>query len=428
MAFWNRKRRQREEWEAKQLEEQMQRAQAEFDRRRQRKREAGTAQGEGNPSSGQDQAGAFSVEHLLEEIQGEEWMPGNVEECKRITTECCEAIREIEQQKDSVRSEYDRVSSRLTDIQLIDGITGEEREVLDGVCKKILRLTKERNQYANRTMTISDSLVRHFDIYEDSLADEVKKMYDAEMYQKAIEGDLEKLQTEKRSLQKKIRQSVQNQGALQQMAKVLIALIISLFALFVVIYYAKQIDMTLPYLGTILLAAVSATVIFLESGKNRRAVALDQRKVNKAITLLNRVKIKYINNRSLLDYNREKFRVQDAADFEKKWIEYHKAKEYERKFRENTKQLEQMQKNLQEILRERKVQEPELWLNQTVAIVDAREMVEIRHALNVQRGRLRERIAYNDSVRQTMLDKIDQIMEQNPDASREIVAIVQKYQ
>lgn len=435
MAFWNRKRKKQDTSEEAMLEEQMRMAQEEFDRRREEKRrqqEQDKQKMEGGPDNGtsdsvKDKNGT-SIREMLAEIESEEWVAGDVEDSKRMVKDCCEAIREIEYQRDAARAEYDKVSARLEDIQYIDQITGEERETLLSVCKRIMNLTQERNQYKNRSLTITDAQMRRFEPYEDVLAAEVKKMYDGEMYQTAIEGDIEKLEEEKRKLHKQQKQMIENQRALKKMAKILIALIVSLFVLFVVIYYALDTDMTYPYLGTILLAAISATVIFVESNRNRVSVAVTGRKINKAIGLLNRVKIKYINNRSLLDYNHEKFHVGSAADFEKKWHEYCRAKEYERKFQENTKQLQLAENKLISLLEERLVAEPDIWVSQTLAIVEPREMVEIRHALNVRRGKLRERISYNESARTSMLEKIDRIMEQTPQASRDIVTIVQSYQ
>ena len=127
------------------------------------------------------------------------------------------------------------------------------------------------------------------------------------------------------------------------------------------------------------------------------------KKINKATTLLNRVKIKYINNRSLLDYDRAKFQVKDSAEFEKIWQEYVRAKEYERKFQENTKQLQLVQDQLLELLRDNHVVTPDIWLSQTLAIIDPKEMVEVRHALNIRRQKLRERMAENDEAKASML-------------------------
>ena len=346
---------------------------------------------------------------------------------KRYVQECCESISEIDHQMEETKKEYERVTSRLTDIQRIDRIEKEERESMLDICKRIMRLTQERNQFKNRSLTITEAQIRRLDRYEDTLDLEVRKMYDAETYQRAIDSDLKHLEQEKKKLHREQREIVERQDALKGMAKVLILLILSLFVLFAVIYYALLVDMTYPYLGTILLAAVSATVIFLESNRNRRGNVLVGRKINKAISLLNRVKIKYINNRNMIDYNREKFQVKNAADFEKQWIDYRRAKDYERKFRENTEQLNRQQEMLVDLLESHQVSEPELWLSQTLAITDQREMVEIRHALNVQRGKLRERINYNEDAKRDMLNRIDQVLAESPEMKDDLVEIIKKY-
>ena len=58
---------------------------------------------------------------------------------------------------------------------------------------QIVKLTRERNQYKNRNLTISEAAIRRLDPYEEELVDEIKKMYEQEAYQKALDGDLEKL-------------------------------------------------------------------------------------------------------------------------------------------------------------------------------------------------------------------------------------------
>lgn len=361
------------------------------------------------------------------DLEQDEFVSLNDQDRKRFVQECCESITEIDHQIDEAKKEYEKVTSRLTDIQRIDRIEGDERESLEEICKRIIRLTQERNQYQNRSLSITEAQIRRLDRYADTLDLEVRKMYDAETYQRAIESDLGHLEKEKKKLHKEQREIVERQNSLKDMAKVLVLLIVSLFVLFAVIYYALEVDMTYPYLGTILLAAISSTVIFAESNRNRRSVVLAGRKINKAISLLNRVKIKYINNRNVIDYNREKFHVRSAADFEKQWIEYRRAKEYERKFQENTEQLIRQQEHLLDQLRDIQISEPDLWLSQTLAIIDQREMVEIRHALNVQRGKLRERISYNEEAKQNMVARIDRVIAEYPGMKEEIIKIVKKY-
>lgn len=409
MAFWNRrkKRREAEQQELVQISEEAQETEQE------------------NEIEENDPGDAELAEVGM--LEPDESVSLNDLDRKRYVQECCESIVEIDHQIEETKQEYEKVTSRLTDIQRIDRIENGERASMLDICRRIMRLTQERNQFKNRSLTITDAQIRRFDRYEDSLDQEVRKMYDAETYQRAIESDLKHLEKEKKKLHREQREIVERQNALKGMAKVLILLILSLFVLFAVIYYALYIDMTYPYLGTVLLAAISSTIIFMESLRNRQGNVLVGRKINKAISLLNRVKIKYINNRNMIDYNCEKFHVKNAADFEKQWIDYRRAKEYERKFQENTEQLNRQQELLVDLLSSRQVSEPELWLSQTLAITDNREMVEIRHALNVQRGKLRERISYNEDAKRNMLDRIDQVLSEHPEMKEDLVEIIKKY-
>ena len=184
--------------------------------------------------------------------------------------------------------------------------------------------------------------------------------------------------------------------------------------------------MTYPYIGTLALAAVSAVVIFTESNKNRYEITLSEKKYNKAVELLNRTKIKYVNNVSVLDYNREKFGVKNATDFEELWGEYCKAKEYERRFRENTEQLSKSNDALQQQLDRHEVSDTEVWLVQTYAILDDREMVEIRHDLNQRRQKLREQIRYNTEVKEDYEKQIREVAGSSENGSEIIKEVLDK--
>lgn len=346
---------------------------------------------------------------------------------KRFVRETCEAIAESDRQIAEAKKEYEEVTVYLSDIQKIDLAEGETKKKLLEVCRDIVRLTEERRKYKNRNLTITEAQIRRFEPYEDDLVEEIRKMYNAEMYQKAIESDLENLNNEKQSIYKEQHEIVANQNALKKMSKVLMVLILSLFVLFLVIYYALDADMTFPYLGTVLLAAISATVLFTESNKNHRSMVRADRKLSKAISLLNRVKIKYVNNVSVIDYTHEKFGVKSAGDFENQWNEFCKLKDYERRFRENTYQLNSDNEELLELLKGLELVHSEIWLGRAIAIVDAREMVEVRHELNQSRQTLRERIEYNENTKRELVSQIDKVITDYPDGNDELIEVVKEY-
>ena len=73
------------------------------------------------------------------------------------------------------------------------------------------------------------------------------------------------------------------------------------------------------------------------------------------------------------------------------------------------------------------VMDCEIWIGQAIAIADSREMVEIRHKLNSQRQILRERIEYNEKVKNDFLQNINIVIRENPENKEELLQIVQEY-
>lgn len=430
MAFWNRKRKQRE-LEKQLAEEKIDRLQQQIDENMEREVEElfGELDSVRKKVKEKEERRKRKKERKAEEetYETEVVLPKGKEDQKRYVTECCENIREADRQIQAIRSEYEEVTESLLDIQKIDRMEGEDKRDLKNVAKNIMHLTDERNKYKNRELTIPDSVMRRFDPFADDLVSEIKKMYEGESYQKLLDRDLELLHQEKKMLRIEQSEIVEKQNALKGLAKGLCIVILALLAAFVVLYLLMEIDLRLPYMATISLAAVSSGVIFVESQKNRKEMSLATRKLDKTISLLNRVKIKCVNNLNLLAYNQQKFGVKDAAGFEALWTEYCKAKEYEKRFRENTERLNLYSIELRDMLKSYALSDPEIWVTQVIALVDDREMVEIRHTLNQRRQLLRERIEYNENIKRKLLSDIDELLKKNPENREGLLEIVQRF-
>lgn len=368
-------------------------------------------------------------EELLRQGTAKQEMPVTIDrnEAVKFVKENCEAISENEKQIAEAKQEYEKVTSDLTDIQRIEMAPDDQRQEILDTCKEILSLTSERKKYKDSNFSITDAQVRKFEPFEDGLVDEIKKMYNAESYQTAIESDISNLKKEKDSLYSQRKEIEQKQNAIKRMTKVLALLIGSLIVLLIVIFYALKADMTLPYLGVVFLAGVSAAALIYESSKNRRDVIITEKKINKAVTLLNKVKIKYINNINVLDYNCKKYGVENAKDFEQKWNEYCKMREYEKKFRQNTEMLNADNENLLLMLKDIGVVETDVWLSRCAAIVDQKEMVEIRHELNQRRQMIRERIENNEKIKEDIIKQLDHTINSAPNVRDELIQVVRNF-
>ena len=92
-------------------------------------------------------------------------------------------------------------------------------------------------------------------------------------------------------------------------------------------------------------------------------------------------------------------------------------------------ELDQCQKELLHALRRYQIKDPMIWLHQTAAILDRKEMVEIRHNLIIRRQSLRRRMDYNKEVIAGKAQaEIKDLAESYPEYAKEILDIVGQYE
>lgn len=356
-----------------------------------------------------------------------EAMPEDKEDRTGYLKENCEQVIEAVRQIEEAKIEYQAVTSYLADMQKIDMAGADERQVMEDAARRIITLTRERSRYQSREVKITDRQQRSMEKYEPDMVKAIKQMRDNESYSLSVKNDLRHLEGEKGSLKHQKKEIIEKQKYLKKLSVITFVLVGILFLLFIAISYVFKTNMTIPFVLTIIMAAASAFYIFHESGKNHIDIQLVEKKLNKAISLLNKVKIKYVNNTNALDYSYEKYGVHSSAQLQYLWEQYLKAKEAESKYRQNTDMLNRYNEILIEEMRKLKTADPEIWIYQAAAILDQREMVEIRHRLNVRRQKLRERIEYNTRLKEDSVNRMQEAMEEAPGIREEVIELLKQY-
>ena len=135
-----------------------------------------------------------------------------------------------------------------------------------------------------------------------------------------------------------------------------------------------------------------------------------------------------MNNTRLLDYLYLKYNVSSAGELGKAWQQYQQEKEERKEFAEAEAKTEFYQKQLVAKLGNYRVTAPDRWIGQTAAILDKREMVEIRHELILRRQALRKQLDYNNQVGENARKEIMDIVKRYPAYGPEILAMVDKYE
>jgi hypothetical protein len=341
--------------------------------------------------------------------------------------ENCELILESERQVEEAKAEYQAVTSYLTDMQRIDMIPIEQRDILEDSARTILNLTKERNKLRSKSSILSDMQYRLFERYELQIPKDLPVILEGEQYQAVIQQDIAYLERERTSLDEEQEDIISKQGFLKGIAITTCVIVLLLFGVFAVLSNYSKVNFILPFLLTVLMGMVGAMYIFMEARKNSMQISLVQLKLNRQIMLMNKVKIKSVNNRNYLDYTYNKYMVDNYEQLKSLWEEYIKIKDEAKRYQSNTELLDYYHKELIKELKKFGIKDAEIWIYQPSAIIDSKEMVEVRHRLNVRRQKLRERIDSNVKQKVEAMEAVKQIMKSYPDCMEEANKLITRY-
>ena len=124
-----------------------------------------------------------------------------------------------------------------------------------------------------------------------------------------------------------------------------------------------------------------------------------------------------------------KYNVSSAGELLKGWRQYLEEKEERKSYMQAERELDESQKDLIHELRRFQIRDPMIWLHQIPALLDRKEMVEIRHGLIIRRQSLRRRMDYNKEVIAGKAQaEIKDLAEKYPEYAKEILGIVGQYE
>ncbi len=314
---------------------------------------------------------------------------------KEYVQDCRDRIREASEELENLSFEYGKVTSYLKDIEEIEALPEEERKELNASAEKIQELESRRGAYLEKKNRMSDEKYHQMERMEDEAEEGLRKLSETEDYQNLIRKDMSRLDGEKHAY---LYRKDELKGMIADAKGMTIICSVALIVCFVVLFtlkYALRMDIQVGFLLTTGLAALVITLLFIKYTESVKELKRVEKGINRIIMLHNRVKIRYVNNTNLLDYLYMKYKVSSAKEFLSLWEKYKVEKEERRRYREAELELDECQQELLSILKCYQVKDPAIWLHQTAAILDNKEMVEIRHGLIIRRQSLRRRMDYN---------------------------------
>ena len=371
----------------------------------------------------------YDEEEWEEEESSREIDFNNREQRNDYVRNCLEKMAEATKELENLNFEYNMVTSYLKDMEEIEALPPEESEQLKDCARRVALLQERKTDFMGRPHRITDEKYRMVERMEDQMEEAFEKITEAENYQELIRKDLSRLEGEKHAYLYRKSEVMRLISDTKGMAVICVTALGLCALLLLFLQFFLEMDTQLGYLATAGAAAIAITMIYVKHMDARRELKRVETGINKIILLQNKVKIRYVNNTNLLEYLYMKYGVSSAKELTEMWGNYKIEKEEREKFRRAELDLDYNEQELLQILKCYQIQDPAIWLHQTEAILEPREMVEIRHNLIIRRQSLRRRMDYNKEViAGKAQEEIKDLVESYPKYAGEIMNIVDEYE
>lgn len=352
----------------------------------------------------------------------------STEERNDYIQNCLEQMGEAKREMELLNGEYSIVTAYLTDTEEIEALPEGERDSLSITANRLKAIEQERQRYLSKENRMPDSIYYRMKEREHELEGAIRKMKDAESYGSLIKQDLQRLSREKQAYAYRKEELYGMLANYKGMAGIFLGALFVCVGILILLQVSLEIDATVGYFVAVVVTAVAMTMLcikYMDAGREVRRV---ERAGNRLIQLQNKIKIKYVNNTNLLNYLYLKYQVKNAAALEKQYAQYQEEKEGRNQYAEAEAKKEYYTKQLLEQLGHYRVRYPQRFAARMDALLDRKELVEMRHELILRRQALRKQIEYNDDVVKRARGEIMDVARLYPEFAEEIAEKVNKYE
>lgn len=349
-------------------------------------------------------------------------------ERKKYVTSLLEQIADASSLAKNFQDEYKIVDKYLKDMEELEYLKVDDKKRLLDLAKSIGHLESDKTSYESKGQHLSEEQFEKAQRLEQEAREGMQKLKEAEAYQDAIHSDLKRLDSEKQGFVYRKQDAEVKIENLRGMVQISTIAVVLCFVVLLIMQFAFEMDTKIGYIMIAAVYAVGLAVMYVGYMDATKERVLVTKSLNKVIMLQNRVKIRYVNNTNLLDYLYLKYDIRSSRELDKLLAQYDAEKEERAKMVQTVRELENEQKELVDLLRRYDLYDPVIWIHQTQALLNPKEMVEVRHALIMRRQKLRKQIEFNTKNSEEAKDQIKELVAAYPKYAKEVLKMVSDYE
>lgn len=343
---------------------------------------------------------------------------------ERYILDSCEQIVSTTKEIEAEKKEYRVVTNYLRDVDIIEKLPKEKYEKIESLAKTLVLLSKEKKNFLVREQRIKESDYNLIETSENEIEKTLERLRQNEIYQSKVKKDLNNLEGEKTSLEME-RDNVRRAYSNSKVVSILLSVffVISMISIFLIEYFF-DVDITWYFFMIIIVFSVLFSMFFLWTSSIRLRKKRSIKYINRLIPLINSARMKYANVTNAINYVYNMYNVKSYANLSLIYENYKKEKRDRNLFVKNNQDMEIALDKFLSFISSIGLYDSSIWESRASAIIDKKEMVEVRHSLVSRRQKIREQINTNTKSVKLERDEIDKTMQEHNFFVPEILEII----
>ncbi|MBQ6574630.1 MAG: hypothetical protein IJL90_00835 [Lachnospiraceae bacterium] len=350
------------------------------------------------------------------------------EQREQYVREYCDMMAVASKDVEAQKIEYQQVTERLADLEELDKLPVTDKSQVRIRANKVIKIEQEDSNYTRPAKKITEGQYREMERLAKDIPAVLEKMKKDEEYQMAVRRDLNLLEGEKGAVAYQRKEDRQKARTAKNIAFIAVFGAVMAAALMFVLNQAMHVKVEMGFIILAGVFAVAITASFVMYQNAQSDIARSNRKLSKAISVQNTVKIKYVNITNVLDYNYAKYGVMNSYELAYIWEKYIEEKQAREHDSDIAERMEEARSELYQMLKHYHINDPSVWVYQPGVLVYDDEAKDIRKQLIVQRQRLKKGIDFEMYNLETAKKELESLVRQYPKYAQDIIAVVGEYE
>ncbi|MBR4574891.1 MAG: hypothetical protein IKO16_08260 [Lachnospiraceae bacterium] len=350
------------------------------------------------------------------------------EQREQYVREYCDMMAVASKDVEAQKIEYQQVTERLADLEELDKLPVTDKSQVRIRANKVIKIEQEDSNYTRPAKKITEGQYREMERLAKDIPAVLEKMKKDEEYQMAVRRDLNLLEGEKGAVAYQRKEDRQKARTAKNIAFIAVFGAVMAAALMFVLNQAMHVKVEMGFIILAGVFAVAITASFVMYQNAQSDIAKSNRKLSKAISVQNTVKIKYVNITNVLDYNYAKYGVMNSYELAYIWEKYIEEKQAREHDSDIAERMEEARSELYQMLKHYHINDPSVWVYQPGVLVYDDEAKDIRKQLIVQRQRLKKGIDFEMYNLETAKKELESLVRQYPKYAQDIIAVVGEYE